>query len=150
MAMASNIKFERVKETLYDSDLQSSWSKCANYATCQCLCWGQASKITSERVTIRDCEGCSMVEHSMDIDNVKDVQLNETCGLCMCFCGRGNIRIYGSDADQKGPFFTVKNVEKAGGVFNKLAEVTQKINDLKFGIARPGENTNSCFFWRNG
>lgn len=37
--------------------------------------------------------------------NKPAAQLVETCGLGMCLFGRGEIRVYGQDADQEALFF---------------------------------------------
>jgi len=93
--------------------------------------------ITKEEIVVKEWKGCSRTENSVDIDNVKDLQLRESCSPCLCFCGRGNIRVYGKDSTQKEEFFTLLHVEHAGEIFLNLSALVNKIDNMKDGLARP-------------
>eukprot|EP00300_Choanocystis_sp_HF-7_P030873 c39859_g1_i1.p1 GENE.c39859_g1_i1~~c39859_g1_i1.p1 ORF type:complete len:271 (+),score=48.42 c39859_g1_i1:52-864(+) len=123
------------REVFYDSALDSPLAKCGRWMTCACM--AQKSRFTSEKVQTEYWSGCTKQTNSIDIDAVKDLQLRETCGICLCLCGRGEIRVYGHDADQKGEFFTCKYIENAAEVFVKLSELKYHLDDLKLGMKRP-------------
>lgn len=136
------------KKTLYDTNNDSGLSKFARCIGCRCC--GQKVVVTTESINVSEWHGCSHVNKSMDIDNIKDIQLQETFGCCLLCCKHGDVRIYGQDADQKEEYFTCYHIENAGEVFLKLGEVNAKINDMKFGIRRHRDPTLEHVLYNSG
>eukprot|EP00300_Choanocystis_sp_HF-7_P012138 c17765_g1_i2.p1 GENE.c17765_g1_i2~~c17765_g1_i2.p1 ORF type:complete len:282 (+),score=58.69 c17765_g1_i2:667-1512(+) len=131
--------FNLNRKIYHDTDLESSGSKFARCLKFDCL--GQKSVVSSENVVVEEFVACSRVTRSMDVDLIDDIQLRETCGVCLCLCGKGDIRIYGADADQTNDYFTLFNVENAAQVFSELGELVSKLNDLRYGLKRPDDQT---------
>jgi len=128
------------KIILHDTNKESAKAKCARVITCHCCCY-QKSTITREEIVVKEWKGCERTENSMDIDKVKDLQLNELCTPCLCICGRGDIRVYGKDSTTKAEYFTLYNVEHAAEVFLSVSGIINKIDSMKDGLARPTDHS---------
>ena len=55
----------------------------------------------------------------------------------MCCCPwLGDLRLYGTDTDQKDAFITIPHVEDVGDVFEKLSALLTRLNDMHMGMQR--------------
>eukprot|EP00299_Pterocystis_sp_00344_P004444 c1543_g1_i1.p1 GENE.c1543_g1_i1~~c1543_g1_i1.p1 ORF type:complete len:278 (+),score=40.09 c1543_g1_i1:839-1672(+) len=136
--IANGVMVDNPSKKFYRTEDDSDCSKCLR--TLRCGCFDPKYDINVESVKIEEWRDCTLQNDSVDVDDIRDMSMTQTCGPGLYYAGQGHIKLYVTekvDGVNKDRTVLLRHVENARKVFDTFASHVYKVNNLKLGMKRP-------------
>jgi len=139
------------KQVFYTTADDSSGANLLRKLRCGCL--DPEYEFTTEKIGISewhtcDKEGCcSRKTDSVDIDEIQDLALYNTCGLGYCLFDRGHFIIWVREkGESTSTMRHIYHIENSTTIFDEYSKYVAKINNLVMGMARFSGDTPELMY----
>jgi len=128
------------KKVFYTTADDSSGANCLRKL--RCGCFDPEYVFTTEAIKTSEwhcCFGgcCVRKNDSIDVDEIKDMALWQTCGPGWCLFDRGHFIIYFKEGNDPVQERHIWHIEGSSKIFEEYSVHVSKMNNLKFGMRRP-------------